>query len=56
MPDEGEPDPRTWFDEDELERCPFCGAMAAIRNESQIGICLACEVVWIKDDEEPDGV
>ena len=50
MPERGLPDP-SWFEEDELETCPFCGAKAAIRNDSRIGICLACAVLWIKAAE-----
>ena len=44
-------DLRTWFDEEELEICPFCGARAVPRGDSKVATCLACEVVWIRDAE-----
>jgi hypothetical protein len=44
-------DPRTWFREDELDVCPFCGVKAVPRHDLKAAVCLSCEVVWIKDDE-----
>lgn len=45
------PDPRSWFREDELETCPFCGERAVPATDAKVAFCLACEVVWIKDEE-----
>jgi len=48
---EGDINPREWFREDELERCPFCGERAVPRTDAEAAVCLTCEVAWIKDDE-----
>jgi ribosomal protein L37AE/L43A len=38
-----------WFEDDELDACPFCGQQAVPRTDSKVSICLACEAVWLKD-------
>jgi ribosomal protein L37AE/L43A len=44
-------DPRQWFREDELEICPFCGQRAVPATDSEVAVCLACEVAWTKDGD-----
>jgi hypothetical protein len=38
-----------WFEEDELERCPTCGARRLVPAEpqQQIRICLDCGIVEV---------
>ena len=38
-------DPRSWFEEDELAACPFCGEKAVPRSDSKLAVCLACGAV-----------
>jgi hypothetical protein len=43
-------DPRSWFDEEELDVCPACGEKAVPRSDARVAVCLACESVRIEDD------
>jgi hypothetical protein len=36
----------SWFSDDELKLCPYCGERAAVHNESGPYVCLNCDVVW----------
>jgi hypothetical protein len=49
------PDPRTWYSDDELKTCPFCGKRAAVPRGGGPSVCLACEVVWIDETPETTG-
>jgi ribosomal protein L37AE/L43A len=44
-------DTRAWFDDDELDVCPFCGEKAVPRTGETVAVCLACEVAWTMDGE-----
>jgi hypothetical protein len=45
----------TWFTEDELKRCPYCNARAAIPREAGPSVCLSCEIAWVDEPAETDG-
>jgi len=51
MPTPESGDPRSWFDENELEVCPSCKEQAVPKNDAKVAVCLACEVVWVKNGE-----
>jgi hypothetical protein len=51
MDEPGAANLRDWFEENELDTCPFCGEKSAVWAESKIAVCLHCEVVWVKDGE-----
>jgi hypothetical protein len=46
----------SWFEEDELERCPNCGKRKLIRDESQqpLRVCLVCGIVEAPDANAAD--
>jgi hypothetical protein len=39
----------SWFREDELKRCPYCGQCSAVPVDPGPSVCLACQVVWIDE-------
>jgi hypothetical protein len=41
---------RGWFDENELQTCPFCGEKSAVATAA-IAFCLECGAVWLKNGE-----
>jgi ribosomal protein L32 len=45
------PDFRSWFGDDELERCPNCGEFRLIRGMPyhRFRVCLDCGIVEIPD-------
>jgi hypothetical protein len=45
---DGRPDVLSWFSEDELKLCPYCGERAAVPTEPGPSVCLRCEVVWVE--------
>jgi hypothetical protein len=46
LPQKGRLNVLSWFSEDELKLCPFCGERAAVPPEEGPSVCLSCEVVW----------
>jgi hypothetical protein len=46
----------SWFDEDELERCPDCGNRRLIPGEPQqpLRVCLDCGIVDARDADAAD--
>ena len=48
-------DPHTWYSDEELKECPYCGERAAVPRGEGPSVCLSCEVVWIDGDGEKDG-
>jgi hypothetical protein len=37
----------SWFTDDELKPCPYCGRKAAVPKKSGPSVCLSCDAVWI---------
>jgi DNA-directed RNA polymerase subunit RPC12/RpoP len=44
----------SWFDKDELERCPNCGARRLVPGEPRQGfrVCLDCGIVEVQEEAD----
>jgi hypothetical protein len=45
----------SWFSDDELKNCPYCGKKSAVPVQSGPSVCLSCEVVWIDGAQGSEG-